>query len=171
MPASPSPYAERTDAMDWNVMRRRQCMRQVPALLVPYLTRGDLPWIAIAGWMLAGVFLMLVIAGAMPIGEGEAMHDTDRHNILQAHPEWPSEVRAAVVTGIICAGMSPDMVRAAWGRPTRMSAENGINPREIWYYEGRPRAVERLGGQVRNDAEAGEWTVSFVDGRVIAWTD
>ena len=63
-------------------------MRQVPALLVSYLTGGDLPWIVIAGWMLAGVFLMLVIAGAMPIREGEAMQDTERHSILQAHPEW-----------------------------------------------------------------------------------
>jgi hypothetical protein len=157
--------------MDWSAMRRRQCMRQVPALWVPYLARGDLAWIVIVGWMLAGLLLMLVSAGAMPSGEGEVMQETDRHSILQAHPEWPPEVRAAVVTGIICAGMSPDMVRAAWGDPTRTSGEDGFNQRETWYYEGRPRAVERLGGQERNDAGAREWTVSFIDGRVIGWTD
>jgi hypothetical protein len=157
--------------MDWNVMRRRQYMRQVPALVVPYLTRGDLPWIVIVGWMLAGVFLMLLIAGAMPSGEGEVMQDTDRHGILQAHPEWPPEVRAAVMTGIICAGMSPDMVLVAWGRPTRTSVEDGSYQRETWYYEGRPRAVERLAGRARNDTGAGEWTVSFIEGRVIGWTD
>jgi hypothetical protein len=157
--------------MDWNVMRRRQCMRQVPALLVPYHARGDFPCIVMAGWMLVGLFLMLVIAGAIPSGWGEVMQDSDRHSILQAHPEWPPEVRAAVVTGIICVGMSPDMVRVAWGRPTRTSGEDAINQHETWYYEGRPRAVERLGGQERHDAGAPEWTVSFIDGRVVGWTD
>ena len=157
--------------MDWKVMRRRQCTRQVSLPLVPCLARGDLPWTVIVGWMLAGLLLTVGITGAMPSGEGEVMQDTDRHSILQAHPEWPTEVRAAVVTGIICAGMSSDMVRAAWGRPTRRSSENGINQPETWYYEGRPRAVERLGGQARYDAGAREWTVSFIDGRVVAWTD
>jgi hypothetical protein len=157
--------------MDWNMMRRRQCMRQVPTPLVSYLARDDLPWMVIAAWTLAGLLFMLAIAGAMPSGEGQVMQAPDRYSILQAHPEWSPEVRAAVGTGIICAGMSPDMVRAAWGRPTRTSGEDGLNQRETWYYEGRPRAVERLGGQERNDAGAREWTVSFINGRVVGWTD
>ena len=99
------------------------------------------------------------------------MHDSGQHTTFQAHPEWPQEVLAAVATGLICAGMTPDMVRAAWGHPTRISAEDGLNQRETWFYEGRLRAVERLGGQARHDAGVREWTVSFVDGRVIGWTD
>jgi hypothetical protein len=157
--------------MDWKMMRRRQCMRQVALLLVPCLARGDLPWTVIVGWMLAGLLLTLGIAGAMPSGEDRVMQDSERHSTLQAHPEWPPEIRAAVVTGIICAGMSPDMVRAAWGHPTHTSAKDELNQRETWYYEGRPRAMERLGGQARHDAGVREWTVSFIDGRVIGWTD
>jgi len=157
--------------MDWNVTRRRQCVRRVPTLPVHDLTGSDLPRTVIVGWVLTGLLLMLVIARAMPSGEGEVIQDSERHSILQAHPEWPPEVRAAVVTGIICAGMSADMVRAAWGPPTRRSSEHGSNQPETWYYEGRPRAVERLGSQARHDAGAREWTVSFIAGRVVAWTD
>jgi hypothetical protein len=31
--------------------------------------------------------------------------------------------------------------------------------------------VERLAGQGMNAVGSGEWTVSFIDGRVVAWTD
>jgi hypothetical protein len=86
--------------------------------------------------MFAGLLLMLGIAGAMPNGEDQVMQDSWRHSTLQAHSECPQEVLAAVVTGIICAGMTPDVVRAAWGHPTCTSAEDGLNQRETWYYEG-----------------------------------
>ena len=157
--------------MDWNVMRRRRCMRRVPVLLVPHLARADLPWIAITGWVLVGLFLLWVVAAAMPGGGGMVSLDADRQGILQAHPEWSPDVRASVMAGIICAGMPADMVRAAWGRPTRTSGGGGAGQRETWHYEGRPSAVEQLGGQGRNDAGAREWTVSFIDGRVVGWTD
>jgi hypothetical protein len=157
--------------MDWCVMRRPRCMRRVPVLLVPDLTRANLPWIMIVGWMLTGLFLLRVTAGAIPSAAIEIALDPDRQSILQAHPEWPPEVRAAVMAGIICAGMPADMVRAAWGRPTRTSGGGGAGQRETWHYEGRPSAMEQLGGQGRNDAGAREWTVSFIDGRVVGWTD
>jgi hypothetical protein len=157
--------------MDWNAMPRCRYMQRVPILLAPHRATADFPWFVIMGGMLAGLFLLLVVAGAIPAGEGEVRLDPDRQGILQAHPEWPAEVREAVVAGIICAGMSPDMVRAAWGLPTRTSGRAGPGQRETWHYEGRARAVERLGGQGRNNAEAHEWTVLFIDGRVAAWTD
>lgn len=157
--------------MDWNVMRRRRCIRRVPVLLIPYLAGADLPWIVITGWVLVGLFLLWVTAGAIPGAGNEIALDPDRQGILQAHPEWPSDVRAAVIAGIICAGMPADMVRVAWGHPTRTSGRGAPGQLETWHYEGRPSAVEQLGGQGRNDAGAREWTVSFIDGRVVGWTD
>jgi hypothetical protein len=119
-----------------------------------------------------------VLAGFLPLPvgtaamlNGEVTLDSHQQRILQAHPEWPPEMRDAVMAGIICAGMSPDMVRVAWGHPTRMSGRNGQSQRETWHYEGRPRALERLGGQGMNEAAAREWTVSFIEGRVVGWTD
>lgn len=156
--------------MDWYVRRRQPCVQPLPTLQVHDLFGADLVRIVTVVCLLNGLFLTSGMAGAMLSAEGEALQDSTRRTILQAHPEWPPEVRAAVVTGIICAGMSPEMVLAAWGLPTRTSGEAG-NPLETWYYEGRPRAVERLGSQAKHDVEAHEWTVSFSAGRVIAWTD
>jgi hypothetical protein len=125
----------------------------------------------ITGWMLAALLLPPAVAGAIPDGDGQVGLDADQQSILQAHPEWPQDVRAAVMAGIICAGMSPEMVRVAWGRPTRTSSRGEPGQHETWHYEGRPSAVERLAGRGRDDAGASEWTVSFIDGRVIEWTD
>jgi hypothetical protein len=122
-------------------------------------------------WMLIGSMLLLVTASAMPSEEAEIVLDAFRQGILQAHPEWPPDMRAAVLAGIICAGMPADMVRVAWGYPTRMTASAGPNQPETWYYAGRPSAVERLAGRRLHAASSSEWTVSFVNGQVVAWTD
>jgi hypothetical protein len=156
--------------MDWNAMRWCRRLRREPILLAFGRAMADLLWLVITGWMLTGVLLLPVVVVAISEGEGEVSLDPDQRDILQAHPEWPPEIRAAVMAGIICVGMPTDMVRAAWGRPTRTSG-GGPGQRETWYYDGRPRAVERLGGQEMHEAGAREWTVSFIDGRVVAWTD
>jgi hypothetical protein len=107
----------------------------------------------------------------MPSEEGEIVLDAVRRGILQAHPEWPPDMRAAALAGIICAGMSADMVRVAWGHPTRTTSSAGPNQPETWYYTGRPSVVERIAGRRPNDAGSSEWTVSFINGQVVAWTD
>jgi hypothetical protein len=157
--------------MDWNAQRRYQCMCWLPVLLAPHVVSAAPHWIMILAWMLAGVVLLPVVVGAMPGDRDEMSLDTYRQGILQAHPEWPPDMRAAVLAGIICAGMPADMVRVAWGPPTRTSGTGGPGQRETWYYEGRPSARERLGGRGMNETGTGEWMVSFIDGRVVAWTD
>jgi hypothetical protein len=157
--------------MEWTMMHRYRGMRCVSVLLVRSFVRADLCWMMITAWMLLGVVLLLVVAGATPSEKAEVWLDPDQQSILQAHPEWPPDVRAAVVAGIICAGMPADMVRVAWGRPTRTTGRGGPGQRETWHYEGRPSAVERLGGRGRGNHGPSEWTVSFVDGRVVGWTD
>jgi hypothetical protein len=156
--------------MDWHAMRRRRRLRRGLSLLALGRARVEILWLVITAWMLAGLLLLPVVSGAMFDRQGEVSQDPERQAILQAHPEWPPEVRAAVMAGIICIGMPAEMVRAAWGSPTRISG-GGPGQRETWHYEGRPRAVERLGGQETDDAGARGWTVAFSDGRVVGWTD
>ena len=157
--------------MDWNVLRRCQDMRWAPALAIPHFSRADLRWMVITGWMLTCSILLLVAADAMSSEEGEVVLDAFRQGILQAHPEWPPDMRAAALAGIICTGMPADMVRLAWGQPTRTSSRDGPGQPETWYYVRRPSGVERLAGGELNDAGSSEWTVSFIDGLVVAWTD
>jgi hypothetical protein len=157
--------------MGWNVLRRCRYMRWVLARTMPHFSRADPRWMVITGWMLTGSILLLVAAGAMPSEEGENVLDAFRQGILQAHPEWPPDMRAAALAGIICVGMPADMVRVAWGHPTRTTGSTGPNQPETWYYAGRPSVVERIAGRRLNDAGSSEWTVLFINGQVVAWTD
>ena len=157
--------------MGWGVLRRCQYTRWVPALVMPCFSRAALHWMIITGWMLIGSILLLVSAGALPSEEGEAVSDAFRQGILQEHPEWPPDMRAAALAGIICAGMPADMVRVAWGHPTRTAGSAGPNQPETWYYEGRPSLAERIAGRRLKDAGSSEWTVSFINGQVVAWSD
>jgi hypothetical protein len=125
----------------------------------------------IAGWVCSASMILLVAADARPSEEPEVVLDAFRQGILEAHPEWPSPLRAALLAGIICAGMPADMVRVAWGLPTYTSDSGGSDQIVTWHYVGRPSVVERLAGLSVHDAGNSEWTVSFLDGQVVAWTD
>jgi hypothetical protein len=157
--------------MDWNVMRRCRCLRRMPFPLLSGAVRAAHHWVVMTTWIVAGPMLLPVVAAVMPAEQGEASLELNSQGMLQAHPEWPPDVRAAVMAGIICVGMPADMVRAAWGPPTRTSGRGGPGQIETWHYEGRPSVVERLGGRGRNEAGTSEWTVSFLNGQVIKWTD
>jgi hypothetical protein len=128
-------------------------------------------WTMIATWMLAVLILLLVAADATPGEESERAVVDSRQGILEAHPEWPPGMGTGALAGIICAGMPADLVRLAWGLPTRTSGRGEPGQPETWYYEGRASAVERLAGRGMSVSGSGEWTVSFVNGRVVAWTD
>jgi hypothetical protein len=157
--------------MDWNVLLRCRYMRWTLALALLHFNRADLHWMVIAGWMFSTSMILLVALGAMPSEEGEIVPDAFRQEIFQAHPEWPPDMRAALLAGIICAGMPADMVRVAWGSPTRTSGSDGLGTPVTWYYAGRPSVVERLAGRELHDTGSSEWTVSFINGQVVAWTD
>jgi hypothetical protein len=156
--------------MDWNVLQRCQYKRWASDLATLHFIRADLCWLIVTGWMLASSML-LVAADTMPSEKSQDELDGYRQGILQAHPEWPPNMLAAAMAGIICVGMPADMVRVAWGHPTHTSGRGEPGQRETWHYAGRPSAVERLAGQGLNAVGSSEWTVSFIDGRVVAWTD
>jgi hypothetical protein len=157
--------------MDLNVLRPCQYVRWTLALELPHFSGANLRWMMIAGWMFSASMILLVTVGAMPSEEGEIVPDASRQGIVQAHPEWPPDMHAALLAGIICAGMPADMVRVAWGSPTYMSGSDGPGRPVTWFYAGRPSAVERIAGRGLYAAGSSEWTVSFIDGQVVAWTD
>jgi hypothetical protein len=65
----------------------------------------------------AGLLLLLLVGCATPDWWGSGQPAHTRQDIVAAHPEWPSGIRAAMASGVISTGMSPEMVRAAWGHP------------------------------------------------------
>jgi hypothetical protein len=78
----------------------------------------------------------------------------------------------AIASGVICAGMTPDMVRAAWGRPIRISSDgSAFNPRDLWHYAGHQHHADVIGGQGSGAQPLAGWTVAFTNGWVVGWTE
>jgi hypothetical protein len=120
----------------------------------------------------ASLLLFLLVGCATPDWRGHTPLERGRQDLVVAHPEWPPEIRGAVASGVICAGMSPEMVRAAWGRPIWISSDGSVlNPRDIWHYTGRQHNADLMGGQTGGDQLLMEWTVSFANGGVVGWTE
>jgi hypothetical protein len=120
----------------------------------------------------AGLLLLLLVGCAMPDWRGSGQPGHTRQDIVAAHPEWPSGIRAAMASGVISAGMSPEMVRAAWGHPTRTASEgSGWHQHDTWHYAGRQHNTDMIGGQTGGAKPLGEWTVLFANGEVVGWTD
>jgi hypothetical protein len=119
-----------------------------------------------------GLLLLLLVGCAMPDWQGHQPLERGRQYLVAAHPEWPPEIRGAVASGLICAGMSPEMVRAAWGRPIHISSDRSeLNPRDIWHYAGRQHNADLMGGRTGGAQPSAEWTVSFANGGVVGWTE
>jgi hypothetical protein len=120
----------------------------------------------------AGLLLLLLVGCATPDWPGSSQPAGTRQDIVAAHPEWPPGILAAMASGVISAGMSPEMVRAAWGHPTRTASEgSGGHQRDTWHYAGRQHNMDSIGGQTGEARPLGEWTVSFANGEVVGWTD
>jgi hypothetical protein len=95
----------------------------------------------------AGLLLLLLVGCAMLDWRGHGQQECGRQDLVAAHPEWPSGIRAAVASGVISTGMSPEMVRAAWGRPTRVSSDGSPwHQRDTWHYTGRQHNADLMGG-------------------------
>jgi hypothetical protein len=92
--------------------------------------------------------------------------------MVAAHPEWPPGICAAMTSGVISAGMNQEMVRAAWGHPTRTASEgSGWHQRDTWRYAGHQHNTDMRGGQTGGAQPLGEWTVSFSNSKVVGWID
>jgi hypothetical protein len=132
---------------------------------------GMIPTRVLAG-IQASLLLLLLVGCATPDGRGHNQLERGRQTLVATHPEWPPEILGAVASGVICAGMTPDMVRAAWGRPTRISSDGSpLNARDIWHYAGRQYQADTMGGQTGGAPPLGEWTVTFTNDGVVGWTE
>ena len=120
----------------------------------------------------AGLLLLLLVGCTTPDWRGHGQQERGRQDLVAAHPEWPSGIRAAVASGVISTGMTSEMVRAAWGRPTRVSSDGSAwHQRDTWHYTGRQHNADMMGGQTGGAQPLGEWTVSFANGGVVEWTE
>jgi hypothetical protein len=116
--------------------------------------------------------LLLLLGCGSPEWWSHSRQARDRQDMVAAHPEWPPEILGAVASGVISAGMTSDMVRAAWGRPTRVSfSRSELHQRDIWHYKGRQHNAGVMGGQAGGGQPLGEWMVVFTNGWVVEWTD
>jgi hypothetical protein len=121
--------------------------------------------------MQASLLLVLLVGCAMPDGRGDSQPDRGRQDLMAALPVGPPAILGAVASGVICAGMTPEMVRAAWGRPTRTASEgSGWHQRDTWHYAGRPHHADLMGGQTSGVQPLREWTVSFGFCRKVAFS-
>lgn len=58
-----------------------------------------------------------------------------RQEAIAAHPEWPTDVKEAVKTGNVFAGMNAEQVIASWGEPSRRNVTGGMyGHSEQWVY-------------------------------------
>lgn len=120
----------------------------------------------------AGLLFLLLVGCVTLDWRDHGQQELGRQDIEAAHAEWPPGIRAAVASGVISAGMSSEMVRAAWGHPTRTASEgSGWHQRDTWHYAGRQHHADMIGGQTGGAQPLGEWTVSFANGEVVGWTE
>ncbi len=120
----------------------------------------------------ASLLLFPLVGCATPDWWGHNQLERGRQDLVAAHPEWPPEILGAMASGVISAGMTPDMVRAAWGHPTRISSDGSAwHQRDTWHYAGRQHNADLMGGQTGGAQPLGEWTVSFANGGVVGWTE
>ncbi len=65
----------------------------------------------------------------------------------EVYESWPIETKQAVLDGKIEVGMTPEMVRVAWGQPTEViSRSTGPGDEEIWIYRKGGNEDYSMGG-------------------------
>jgi hypothetical protein len=78
------------------------------------------------------VSLGALIAATLVAGcSSSQMSRIDRNRDL--YESWPIDIRQAVLDGKVEPGMTPDMVRVAWGEPSEIVAQSHAGD-EIWVY-------------------------------------
>ena len=117
------------------------------------------PWFAVIGRLYPGRFgcmvrpmkrghsfsvVLLLAVGFAGGCASSQMNRIDRNRDI--YETWPIETRQAVLDGKVEAGMNPDMVLVAWGKPSEVTVSPAGD--EIWVYTrgGDPGSVYYPGG-------------------------
>jgi len=80
-------------------------------------------------------FNVVLLFAAMMVASGcssSQMSRIDRNR--DVYEGWPLEIKQAVLDGKVEAGMTPDMVRVAWGEPSEIVSQSA-NGDEIWVFK------------------------------------
>ncbi len=93
------------------------------------------------------VALLGLLVGAMAGCSSPQMSRIDRNR--DVYESWPIETQQAVLDGKVEQGMTPEMVRVAWGKPTEVLGDGSIGD-EIWVYrtDGSDGSMMYPGGGV-----------------------
>ena len=76
---------------------------------------------------------MILLAAGMVAGcSSSQMGRIERNRAL--YETWPIDIRQAVLDGKVEPGMTPDMVKVAWGEPTEIIQQSNTGD-EIWVYK------------------------------------
>jgi len=81
--------------------------------------------------------LSIGLIGLLAVGWGAGCSSSQLSRIdrnRDIYEQWPIEVRQAVLDGKVEPGMTPDMVRVAWGNPTEIVTQSAGGD-EIWVYK------------------------------------
>ena len=81
--------------------------------------------------------LSIGLIGLLAVGWGAGCSSSQMSRIdrnRDIYEQWPIEVRQAVLDGKVEPGMTPDMVRVAWGNPTEIVTQSAGGD-EIWVYK------------------------------------
>jgi hypothetical protein len=91
------------------------------------------------------VFMLGLIASLVAGCSSSQMSRIDRNREL--YETWPIDTREAVLAGRVEPGMTPDMVRVAWGEPSEVVVQSNTGD-EIWVYKrgGDPGSPVMSGG-------------------------
>jgi hypothetical protein len=78
---------------------------------------------------LSGLLLAAIVAGCTSTPQ-ESRIDKNR----EIYETWPLDTKQAVLDGKVEQGMNTDMVRVAWGEPTKVVDSNAPGE-QVWVYE------------------------------------
>jgi hypothetical protein len=76
---------------------------------------------------------LVLMAGGVAAGCGTPqINRIDRNR--DVYESWPIDTKQAVLDGKVEPGMTPDMVRVAWGEPSEKVSSSSGSGEEIWVY-------------------------------------